>query len=65
VLGGPVSKANQFILTPIQQALNKNCLEQILQNTSIVISEIDEQSGLLGTTAMLYHHIFSDAEGYV
>ena len=65
VLGGPVSKANQFILTPIQQALNKNCLEKILQNTSIVISEIDGHSGLLGTTAMLYQRIFSDAEGYL
>lgn len=60
VLGGPVAKANQFILTPIQQSLNRYCLEQILQNTTIVTSEIDEQSGLLGTTAMLYDQIFSE-----
>ncbi len=60
VLGGPIAKANQFVLTPIQHALNKYCLEQILQNTSIVISDIDEQSGLLGTTAMVFEKIFSD-----
>jgi N-acetylglucosamine repressor len=59
VLGGPVAKANQFILTPIQQALNRYCLEKFMHNTRIVISEMDEQSGLLGTAAMLYHRIFS------
>ncbi len=60
VLGGPVSAANQFVLTPIQQSLNKYCLEQIYSHTKIVISDIWEQSGLLGVTAMLYQKIFSD-----
>jgi predicted NBD/HSP70 family sugar kinase len=60
VLGGVVSKANRFILTPIQQALNKYCLEQISTNVKIVISENWEQSGLLGVTAMLFHELFSD-----
>lgn len=59
VVGGPVAKANQFVLTPIQQALNKYCLEKILANTSIVTSAIDEHSGLLGCAAMVYHHFFS------
>lgn len=60
VLGGPVSTANQFVLTPIQQSLNRHCLGQIYSNTKIVISDIWEQSGLLGITAMLYQLIFSD-----
>jgi predicted NBD/HSP70 family sugar kinase len=60
VLGGPVSAANQFVLTSIQQSLNKFCLEQIYSNTRIVVSEIWEQSGLLGVTAMLYQKLFSD-----
>jgi glucokinase-like ROK family protein len=59
VLGGPIAKANQFVLTPIQQALNKYCLEKILANTVIVTSEIDEQAGLLGCAATLYQQIFS------
>ncbi|MFW5774479.1 MAG: ROK family transcriptional regulator, partial [Tangfeifania sp.] len=42
VLGGPVSTANQFVLTPIQQSLNQYCLEQISANTKIVISDIWE-----------------------
>lgn len=60
VLGGPISKANQYVMTPIQQALNKYCLEKIVSNTTILISEIDEQSGLLGSAAMVYQHLFSD-----
>jgi predicted NBD/HSP70 family sugar kinase len=60
VLGGPVSTANQFVLTPIQQSLNQYCLEQIVANTKIVISDIWSQSGLLGTTAMLFEKLFSD-----
>ncbi len=60
VLGGVVSKANQFVLTPIQQSINKYCLEQISGNTKIVISENWEQSGLQGITAMLFQKLFSD-----
>ncbi|HKJ78941.1 MAG TPA: ROK family transcriptional regulator [Prolixibacteraceae bacterium] len=60
VIGGPVSTANQFVLTPIQQALNQHCLEQIVKNTEVKISEIWEQSGLLGLTAMLFQDIFSE-----
>jgi predicted NBD/HSP70 family sugar kinase len=60
VIGGVVSKANKFILTPIQQALNKYCLEQISSNVKIVISDNWEQSGLLGVTAMLFQELFSD-----
>lgn len=60
VLGGPIARANQYVLTPIQQALNKYCLEKIVSNTSIVTSEIDEQSGLLGSAAMVYQQMFSD-----
>lgn len=60
VLGGIMAKANQYVLTPIQQALNKFCLEKIVSNTDIVTSDIDEQSGLLGSAAMVYQNLFSD-----
>lgn len=60
VLGGPISAANQFVLNPIQQSLNQYCLEQIVANTQIVISDIWDQSGLLGVTAVLFEKLFSD-----
>lgn len=60
VVGGAVSEANQFVLTPIQQSINQYCLEQISGNTKIVISENWRQSGLLGVTAMLFQKLFGD-----
>ncbi len=62
VLGGTVSAANQYVLPSIQQSLNKYCLEQIYVNTRLVISDIWEQSGLLGVTAMLFQKFFSETE---
>jgi glucokinase-like ROK family protein len=60
VLSGSLAKANQFVLTPIQQSLNKYCLEKISSNSEVVISELSEKTGLLGVTATLYQKIFSD-----
>ncbi|MCF6356655.1 MAG: ROK family transcriptional regulator [Draconibacterium sp.] len=60
VLSGRLAKANQFILIPIQQSLNKYCLQKISSNSEIVISELEEKSGLLGLAATLYQKIFSD-----
>ncbi len=60
VLSGNLSKANQFVLTPIQQSLNKYCIEKISSNSEILISELNEKSGLLGVAATLYQKIFSD-----
>jgi glucokinase-like ROK family protein len=60
VLGGPIAKAQKYVLTPIQQALNKYCLDKIVANFELEISEIDEHSGLLGSAAMVYQHLFSD-----
>lgn len=60
VIGGIISRANQYILTPIQQAINQHCLEQIVRNVEIVISDNWQQAGLLGITAKLFQKLFSD-----
>lgn len=60
IISGSIAKANQFVLTPIQQSLNKYCIEKISSNSEIVISELSEKSGLLGVSATLYQKIFSD-----
>ena len=60
VLSGKLAKANQFVLIPIQQSLNKYCIEKISSNSEIVVSELSEKSGLLGVTATMYQKIFSD-----
>lgn len=60
IIGGTLSSARQFVLTPIQQALNRYCLEKISQNIPVEISELDENAGLLGVTACLFDTIFSE-----
>lgn len=60
VISGPLSKANQFVLYPIQQSLNRLCLEKISGNTRIIISDMGDQSALLGTAEMVFQKVFSD-----
>jgi len=60
VLGGIVSTASQHVLTPLQQAIEKHCLEQIAGNVRLVVSPNWERSGLLGIAAMLFQKLFSD-----
>ncbi len=60
VLGGIVSTASQHVLTPIQQSIEKHCLEEIAGNVRLVVSPNWERSGLLGIAAILFQKLFSD-----
>lgn len=60
VLNGPLASAKKFVLLPIQQSLNRLCLEKILGNTEVVLSEIGDQSTLLGTSEMVFQKIFTE-----
>ena len=60
VLSGPLSKAKQYILSPIQQSLNRFCLEKISESTLLVISDLGDQSALLGTSEMIFQKVFTE-----
>lgn len=60
VVSGPLSKANQFVLYPIQQSLNRLCLEKISKNTIVVVSDMGDQSALLGTSEMVFQKFFTE-----
>lgn len=60
VLSGPLSKARQYVLSPIQQSLNRFCLEKISGNTKLVISDRGDESALLGTSEMVLEKYFSE-----
>lgn len=62
VLSGPLSKANQYVLSPIQQSLNRLCLEKISVNTKVVISDLGDQSALLGTAEMIFQKVFMEMD---
>ncbi len=60
VLSGPLSKANQYVLSPIQQSLNRLCLERISRNTEILVSDMGDQTALLGTSEMVFQKVFTE-----
>jgi len=60
VLSGPLSKAKQYILSPIQQSLNRYCLERISDRTLLLISDMGDQSALLGSSEMIFQKVFTE-----
>ena len=60
VLSGPLAKAKQYILSPIQQSLNRFCHEKISESTKILISDLGDQSAMLGTSKMIFQKIFDE-----
>lgn len=60
VLSGPLSKARQYVLSPVQQSLNRLCLEKISGNTILIVSDMGDQSALLGTSEMVFQKVFTE-----
>jgi len=60
VLNGPLAKAGQYVLIPIQQAINQYCLTTISEHVRIEISDLGEHSGLQGVSVMVFHKLFRD-----
>ena len=59
IIGGDLANAENLLADPIQQKLNKYTINRIRQDTSIHISVLKEQAGLLGTIPVVMTHIFS------
>lgn len=51
ILSGKIAEAKQYITLPMQQAINMYCMTQIREKTTIVSSELGENSRLLGYAA--------------
>ncbi|MGQ7870978.1 ROK family protein [Sunxiuqinia sp. sy24] len=60
VLNGPITQAGKYVLIPIQQALNQYCLDNIINDVRIEISELGEHSGLKGVAVMVFQKLFRD-----
>jgi len=60
ILGGRVSKAEQYILDPIKQALNQHSIARILNHTEICISTLQDRSGVMGAAALILEKVFDD-----
>lgn len=62
VLGGELAAAEQYLLLPIQQHMNKYALPQLLKNSRIVSSTIGTNAPLLGNVPFIMEHILNDNE---
>ncbi|WP_293304303.1 ROK family protein [Pedobacter sp. UBA5917] len=51
ILSGKIAEAKQYITLPMQQAINMYCMTQIREKTTIISSDLGENSRLLGYTA--------------
>ncbi|WP_162051758.1 ROK family transcriptional regulator [Pontibacter pamirensis] len=58
ILGGKIAEAQQFITTPIQQSVNTYCMTQLRESTTIALSELGKDAGILGSVATVMENIF-------
>lgn len=58
ILGGRVAEANQYLLTPIEQALNHYSIPKLRNQTKIVISKLGPNANILGSVVMVIENIF-------
>lgn len=60
ILEGRFSRAEQFITVPIQQSINTYCMAQLREKTKISLSNLGEDSVLLGSVATVMENIFGE-----
>jgi glucokinase-like ROK family protein len=60
VLGGVVAEANQYILTPIQQALNVYSMAKSREKTQIALYQLGNEVGLVGAIAVVSDKLFEE-----
>lgn len=60
ILGGKMADAKQFIGVPIQQSINTYCMSQLREKTSIAMSTLGPNAGILGAVATVMENIFTN-----
>lgn len=63
ILSGMVCEAEQYITTPVKQALNVHCMPQLRENTEVVISELGPDYGRIGAVSMAMEYVFAQPFG--
>lgn len=53
ILGGTVSHANEYLLTPIKQSLLTYCIPKLREDTTLKVSELGKDAGILGAVSIV------------
>ena len=60
IVGGKVALAEDYLINPIQNTLNKYTISQIKKDTEVVTSMLQEKVKLLGSVAMVMTQVFDE-----
>lgn len=60
IVGGSVAEAQQYLITPIQQALNIFSMAKSREKSELVLYKLGKEVGLLGGVAVVIENIFED-----
>lgn len=55
-----MSRAQQFLLDPVHQTLNKYTIGQIQKATRLITSTLGEKAAVMGALALVMEHVFED-----
>jgi len=58
IIGGELTKAENYIVDPIQQNLNKFTIAKIRRDAQIITSSLGQNAGLMGTVALVMNKVF-------
>mgnify|MGYP000976812913 FL=1 len=58
IIGGELTKAENYIIDPIQLNLNKYTIAKIRRDSQILTSNLGSNAGLMGTVAMVMNKVF-------
>ena len=59
VIGGTLAAAGEFLLAPLRNSVRKNTLSLIYHDSKIVLSDLQERSGLIGACTLARRKIFN------
>lgn len=60
IIGGSVAESNQYLITPIQQALNIYSMAKSREKSQLALYTLGEDVGLLGGVAVVNEKLFED-----
>jgi predicted NBD/HSP70 family sugar kinase len=58
IIGGELTKADNYIVDPIQQNLNKFTIAKIRRDAQIMTSNLGQNAGPMGTVALVMNKVF-------
>lgn len=60
IIGGKVALAENYLINPIENTLNKFTISYIKKDTKVVTSDLQEKVKLLGSVAMVMNKVFEE-----